>query len=347
VDPGSAATEGLSDPRGALDLLATRTGTSFEHLTSARRLTETRLADIRSRLVHVPLVPGQAIVLFGSWGRRELTSGSDDDWNLVSTRGPVEAGTLRDVLAEASFVLGGEGREPGEQGVFGTAFCMESLLQHVGLEADTNTNLTRRMLLLLESVDVAGEAYGDAWDQTFERYVGPSADGLLPRPYRPPRFLLNDLVRYWRTICVDFEAKSRTPSLKWASRSAKLRMSRKLLFAGGLLPLLLCRVQDSQALPVFLRKQFAAAPTDRLAAAFLELDAAGEGVRTLEAYDRWIGLLADPIARERLENLDRASAERDELFSRVRDLSAEFERGLLALLFDTSLSTVARQYGLF
>ncbi len=58
-------------------------------------------------------------------------------------------------------------------------------------------------------------------------------------------------------------------------------------------------------------------------------------------------MLADPDVRQRLERLDRRSAEHDQLFADVKELSAEFERGLLALLFDTSLSSVTRQYGLF
>jgi len=47
---------------------------------------------------------------------------------------------------------------------------------------------------------------------------------------RVPRFLLNDLVRYWRTMAVDFAAKRRErEGAGWGLRNFKLRMSRKLI----------------------------------------------------------------------------------------------------------------------
>jgi hypothetical protein len=280
-----------------------------------------------------------AVVLFGSWGREELTSQSDDDWAVLGDGAP-------QVLERCRSVLGGAEREPGQQDLFGVAFSCDELVQNIGLDADTNANLTRRMLLLLESRAVTGhDEHARCFAQVLHAYLGHGV-----RDYQPPRFLLNDLIRYWRTICVDFEGKRRGAGgddPKYASRNAKLRTSRKVLFAGGLLPVLLCHTKTAEEMPAFLTRQFAAPPTDRLAAAFIQQGAVAEGVRALGAYDRWIGLLADSQARAELAALRESTREGSALFAQIREIGDELQRGLLALLYETGLSPLTRWYGLF
>jgi hypothetical protein len=187
--------------------------------------------------------------------------------------------------------------------------------------------------------------------RVLDAYLDPTADG---GDYHPPRFLLNDLVRYWRTICVDFEGKHRDPDgrghEKWVLRNAKLRLSRKMLFAGGLVPVLLCREREAIGMTDFLVAQLAAPPTDRLASAFLRTEAEGgldAGARTLAAYDRWIGLLGDPEARAELQSLSRETRGDSALWREVRELGEQLQGGLLALLFQTELAPVSQQYLVF
>jgi hypothetical protein len=341
VDPRGAA-ELLESPAGALDRLAEAGGASFPHLLEARRFTASELEDRAARLGSVP--DGMAAVMFGSWGREELTPLSDDDWALM-VDGPLGA-DVEPVLAGVRAVLGGDERDPGKQQQFGVAFSTDELVGNIGLDADTNANLTRRMLLLLESRGVVGmAAHARGVERVLHAYLGHGV-----RDYQPPRFLLNDLVRYWRTICVDFEGKRREAGgddTKYASRNAKLRTSRKVLFASGLLPVLLCHMKTAAEMPAFLSRQLACPPTDRIAAAFLQQDALPEGVRALSAYDRWIGMSQRPEVREELASLREATRDASPLWAEIRWIGDELQRGLLALLYETGLSPLTRQYGLF
>jgi hypothetical protein len=334
VDPRGADAP-VDDPAGALDRLADAAGASFPNLSAARAYTASQLASRTEALAGID----HAVVLFGSWGREELTAQSDDDWAVLGDADD-------ETLARCRTVLGGADRDPGQQDLFGLAFSCEDLVRNIGLDADTNANLTRRMLLLLESRAIAGRAaHAECFQRVLNAYLG---YGL--RDYRPPRFLLNDLIRYWRTICVDFEGKRREAGgddPKYASRNAKLRTSRKVLFAGGLLPVLLCHLRTAAEMPAFLTRQLSAPPTDRLAAAFLQQGATAEGARALGAYDRWIGLLGDPQARAELAALRESTREGSELFGQIREIGDELQRGLLALLYETGLSPLTRWYGLF
>jgi hypothetical protein len=320
------------DPSGSLD----RLGGELPNLTAARERTSAGIARLRAALDPIALDPGAAVVLFGSWGRRELTRRSDDDW-AVLTDGGARPPDLHAVAA----ALGGSA--PGRSGVFGDHISCDDLLSRIGLDQDSNTNLTRRMLLMLESQPVAGDdAHRRCWERVLDGYLE-DAD----RPYRPPRFFLNDLIRYWRTICVDFVGKEREGGEKWGIRNAKLRTSRKVLFAAGLVPLLQCHRFDRAQRREYLAAQLAAPATDRLAAAFLDVGARDAGVRALSAYDRWLAVLDDEARRSELEQLTKETAHESLVFRDVRRHAAELERGLLVLLFDTELLPQVREHGVF
>ena len=325
------------DPAGALE----RLGAELPNLLAARARTAEAVAARRAALADLPLDPRASVVLFGSWGRRELTRRSDDDWALL-VDGPAREGVEPEPEALAA-ALGDGSREPGRSGVFGGRIFGDDLRSRIGLDADSNTNLTRRMLLMLESQPVAGDdVHRRCWEQVLDGYLE-DAD----RPYRPPRFFLNDLIRYWRTICVDFVGKEREGGEKWGIRNAKLRTSRKVLFAAGLVPLLQTHRLNREERRAYLAAQLAAPATDRLAAAFLDCGVRDAGVRALGAYDRWLGVLDDPARRGELESLTKDTAHQSAVFRDVRRHATELHRGLLVLLFDTELLPHVREHGIF
>jgi hypothetical protein len=281
------------------------------------------------------------VVLMGSWGRHEVTSASDDDAIVLFGGAPRERALP--TAEEVAAALGGP--PPGPEGLFGQTVWLAHLTERIGLDRDTNANLTRRMLFLLESVAVAGEtAHARAREALLETYLAEHDND-----YRPPRFLLNDLIRYWRTIAVDFEGKQRAREGEgWGLRHAKLRFSRKVLFAGGLLPVLECHALPAGEMAAFLAGRFAEPPLDRIAAAFADRGMADSGARALRAYGAFLEMLDDPAARTELAELAEPESDDSALFTRVRELGDELQAALLALLFeDRELERLVRDYLIF
>ncbi len=327
----------------ALDDLAERSDAGFPNLITAREQTARGLAELSERLAGVAVDADATVALFGSWGRGEVTDQSDYDWAVIVAGAPREAVAPAPAAVEAALAIGDRG--PGAEGIFGAAVFCDHLVERIGLDADDNTNLSRRMLLLLESVGIAHpEVRATCRDRVLRGYLDESVED-----FRPPRFFLNDLIRYWRTICVDFVGKERRggEDHKWALRDLKLRTSRKILFAGGFLPILLCHRLRAAGMEPFLRESLERPSLDRVAAAFLELGAVDAGIRAVAAYDRFLGLLADPSVRAELAAVTRATAAGSVPFQEGRRLGREIEAGLQALLFETRIEPLVREYGIF
>jgi hypothetical protein len=175
--------------KSPLGELAAKTGRNFPNLFRARERTATGLEDRRSRLARLPHDSDTSVVLMGSWGRGEVTHRSDDDF-MVVIDGPDRE--VKPSIDEVRTVLD---QAPGDQGVFGERVACDGLVENVGLDRDRNTNLTRRMLFLLESVPATADGvYSAARDRVLDRYLDESI-----KHFRPPRFLLNDTIRYWRS----------------------------------------------------------------------------------------------------------------------------------------------------
>lgn len=322
-----------------LQQLTAVSGRSFPNLHAARELTATKLAERRTGLAEFQHDDDVAIVLMGSWGRSEVTSGSDDDFMLL-----IDGDARPDIQpskAEIETILD---HAPGDQGIFGEPVSSRRMVEKIGLEEDSNSNLSRRMLFLLESVyATCPDIYAAVREQLLHRYVDESV-----KNYRPPRFLLNDIIRYWRTMCVDFAGKEHEGPDKWGLRNVKLRTARKMLFAGGLLPVFECARLTTDEMPGYLCDQLQMPPVDRIAGAFLRHRATDPGGRALGAYDDFLGLLNDPICREQLQAVTREQAKTSAVFAEAARLGKELEHGLLALLFETeTLPRLVREYGIF
>jgi predicted nucleotidyltransferase len=345
------------------DQLRTKYSGEWPAIVSAREFTARRLRDLES--IKEFESDNTSVVVFGSFARGELTPGSDIDWSLLID-GPSDPEHLRIVREVGQGLERLQLQEPGTTETFGTQASSHELIQHIGGLNDTNQNFTRRMLLLLESLAVTNPIVRDrVLRGILNRYI--VADASVAWYTRPdqviPRFLLNDVVRFWRTMAVDYAAKRwEQADHKWALRNAKLRMSRKLLFASGLLlcfsfelhppedreDVLSDNAMLSPRLADFLLQQTNLTPLDLLSRDLLRVDRREVVFDIMDSYDAFLGLLADPGRREHLKNLKFEEVGRDAPFEQVRRISHSFQRGLTSLFFgDESLRDLIVKYGVF
>ncbi len=303
-----------------------------------------------------------AFVVFGSLARSEFTIGSDLDW-AVLIDGRADSGHL-EIVQRLCADLELEFKRPGPTELFGGLVFSHELIHAIGGDEDSNKNMTRRLLLLLESAPIPATGSEAVHNRIVQgilyRYVEEDASFLDPQDpaRRVPRFLLNDVVRFWRTMAVDYANKFRSRSGQgWALRNIKLRMSRKLLFVSGLFMCLSCKLLpptkidrniQSQELVDFLREWTRRAPLESLALV-IEKYAPSLAADVFDSYDSFLELLNDAPRRESLKDLSPEAAYKDESFLRARALSDTFDRALRKLLFDSDrdIADLVMQYGVF
>lgn len=337
-------------------------GVSWPHIRRAHKKTE----DLHKALASAiePLVREDAsVVVFGSLGRFEVTSESDIDWTYLIDGQADLRHQATALQVDAAIAAVGKKR-PGREGVFGNLAFSHDLLQYIGGQDDTNANLTRRILLLLESRPIGRrEAYDRVLRVVLDRYLSGDHGWMRSRtPYGVPRFLHNDIARYWRTVAVDFAYKQWTRDNQgWALRSTKLRMSRKLTYAAGLLySFALAEETAESSGSESIRKQQAIerlwilsgkAPLDVLAEAFLKAASLADAARgAFSAYDEFLGMLENIEIRDHLDRLSSENADQDAHYQRVRVIGRQFQDALSQLFIaneSTRLPKLTREYGVF
>jgi predicted nucleotidyltransferase len=303
----------------------------------AKRHSEDKLAALRSSLSH--LVPPREVVLTcGSYARREASNESDIDFFVLTQQSApadgrhFEADTLpwfEGVKAAINEVVR---IEPAEGGAFSNVESSNVMLHNIGGEQDNNAKMTRRMLFLLEGEWLFNsEGLKAVRRQILERYIG---SGISD--HQLALFLLNDIIRYYRTMAVDYEFKTgEGPTPKpWGIRNIKLVFSRKLLYASGLFSV--GRTADrawAQKIDL-LETLFNMPVIDRM----ISICGESKMEAVLASYDHFLQRLEDSAVRERLKNLKREERE-DPLFRELKNEGHNFTRELMKLFEATFDST--------
>lgn len=163
--------------------------------------------------------------------------------------------------------------------------AVDRIISSTGDADDDSENFfTTRLLLLLESKPLWNAPLREA---AIKNVLGNYfKDGKGKRDFRP-LFLLNDVLRYWRTLCLNYE-RDRVKSLKWWKSNLNLKFSRKLTIFSTVLLILTKAAQtqdDFEAVAEMV-------PLERLALSLDTLDDASLLPRFVEFLSDYESFLA-------------------------------------------------------
>ena len=194
---------------------------------------------------------------------------------------------------------------------------MEDLKSGTGSRLDDSENLfTTRMLLILESQWVVNE---NLHVRHLHEILGfYCRDSVETGSFRPV-FLLNDLLRYWRTMCLNYEERRHDVDQPFRKKNVNLKFSRMLTVFGTVLPLI-AKPADSAA---DLEALCARPPLERLASG---LDLLNDSQLT----KRWHGVL--DMYAEFLSWKEAADVE--DFLTRQKDVVNERAKELSSFLYD-------------
>lgn len=287
----------------------------MSNLNERRKYTTKRFADLQALLVKSEQMISNAACVYatGSFGRGEAGPDSDLDLFIVSKTKTSEQADeanesrlrrldeirLKASLIDATKELGI--KEFDGDGKYLVHYTINDLKKNLGTPDDDAINtFTARLLLLLESRPLLGNGiYSDIVEEIIGAYWQDFPDH---QHEFVPAFLANDILRLWRTFCVNYEVRTfRAPEEKNIKRRQKnytLKHSRLLTCYSGLLYLLAIFSLNNTVTPGNLTHMVGMTPTERLEYLLTiekfspAFDAIG---KILNNYDEFLLVKSDPV----------------------------------------------------
>lgn len=221
---------------------------NINYLSEVENFSREKLKSVMRSLIKAEELFGERVCVYatGSYGRLEAGPDSDLDLFIVSDVHVESSGSVRRLSGIDEIKLqyhlitcvekNGLPDFDGD-GKYLSCHTFEEYVKYLGgPDDDAKNSLTGRLLLLLESKPILGsKEYDRLIDHVISKY-------FLDYPTNPtkfvPAFLFNDILRMWRTFCVNYEYKRKFGSPEAKIKNLKLKYSRMLTCYSALLFLL-------------------------------------------------------------------------------------------------------------
>ena len=241
----------------------------------------------------------ETVAVAGSFGRLEGSRESDADYIMIVKDPNVQSVQEdRDTLQNAIQKYGVS--PPNKSGVFSQPRSKTQLLDPIGKTEERVDELGKRMLLLLESRPIyRPSGFQHFLDELFSRY----SEYVTTDPDKEFAFLANDLMRYFRFICVNYQASFWRQNEKWALRNLKLRHSRIVMYSGLLFLIGEASKHNGARKLATVLDHLHYTPLERLAWVY-EQNGDGGFFRILGLYNVFISRLSDAAWRSQLKDVE-------------------------------------------
>ncbi len=258
-----------------------------------------------------------SIVVGGSLARGEASEESDIDYFFFGDDEEAVERAKLFLSSKEDEIAGIVGKPPSADGAFGSSACetANALISNIGGNDDENEKITRRILFLLEGTWLTSK-------DSFEKYRSAVLNRYVSSYIEHKhlcRFLLNDIIRYYRTICVDFEFKTVEKNKEWGLRYIKLRYSRQFLYFSGLIAVAETVGLSHDEKLEKLATLFNLTPIDRV-----KKVCGSSANAALELYDNFLDKISDAATRNALNSVLVDKSTHSEIFIDLQRKGHEF-----------------------
>ena len=285
-----------------------------------------RLENLRAACADKIDDPNLTVVVAGSFARMEACPLSDLDFMLLSEDGESDLSGIQDMIR-------GMARDfdiqlPNEAGVFSDVIPVAELVNGIGAKKETLDAVAQRLLLLMESRPIYNAA---VYDRTVNSVLEKYLELVIEEPDKQAVFLLNDAMRYFRSICVNYQFTFWNEEEKWVLRNVKLRHSRLIMYA-GLLLLVLNASKKADIKVEYLRKNIALTPLEKIVSVYRD-NGDESAHRVVSMYEVFLKKISDPKVREAL-SADYNERYENAWYHELKTNSDNLQRELTRFIFE-------------
>lgn len=283
----------------------------FQFMKNAYSNSEKAIGEINTAIAGLECA-NFCLVANGSLARKELTQLSDFDAHVITdaTVGESDIAVAKNLWNTAKNASGL--CEPGTTSTFSpeSVCSINRIVENIGGINDDNIKLTQRMLIILESIPIGYKPTYDSICYTIiSRYISESITN-----HQMGLFLLNDIIRYYRTICVDFEFKTTEEGKNWGLRNIKLVYSRKLIYFAGVLMCAELAQRSWKQKREFCLAMIAKTPVERI------LHILGpDSLNALELYNNFLIQVSNKNNRKELESVTAEKRNDSDIFVNLKN----------------------------